>query len=87
MAVKNIIGPGVGFTPGSPKYIVTRGFDHGTQAVSSLKELIAPGIGFSPGSVRFIVTRGLRHGDAPPAGAAFTPQREMVLRVGRLMGR
>ncbi len=86
MAIKNVVGPGVGFSPASPKYIVTRGFDHGAQALSALKELIAPGLGFSPGSVKFIPTRGLRIG-AAAAPSGFTPQREMILRVGRLMGR
>ena len=32
MAIKDIIAPGIGFSPGSVEYIVTRGFDIGAIA-------------------------------------------------------
>ena len=35
MAIKNIIAKGIGFSPGSPKYIVTHGFDIGSPPIVS----------------------------------------------------
>lgn len=29
MAIKDLISPGIGFTPGSPRYIITRGLSTG----------------------------------------------------------
>jgi hypothetical protein len=33
MAIKDIIAPGIGFSPGSVEYIVTRGFDIGAVVI------------------------------------------------------
>lgn len=44
MAIKDIIGPGIGFTPGSVKYIVTRGL-----AIAEEVGIEAPGIPYSVG--------------------------------------
>ena len=42
MAIKDIIAPGIGFTPGGVNYIVTRGFDNGPAA--ALAQPVAGGL-------------------------------------------
>lgn len=44
MAIKDIIAPGIGFSPGSVEYIVTRGFDSAAGSVVVNGQRIRAGV-------------------------------------------
>ena len=63
--VKHLIGQGIGFTPGSVKFIIMDGLQ--SQPLTAARHFINRGIGGAPGSVAPFILDGLTTNAGGPA--------------------